>query len=356
MQFGIVVDFRNPALSAESTTVGRRHYPQLYQELLDQVVLAEQLGFGHAWLSEHHFTDEGYNPSVLPAAAAIAARTSALRIGTFVLVLPFHDPVRVAEDVTFVDILSNGRFDLGVGQGYTQDEYRILDLDRRRRGAHLEESLELITRLWTERDVEFEGRFSQVYGATLEPRPIQQPHPPIWIGARGPKAIDRAARLGANLLTTIGPDPAPEYVDALRKHRRDPSAFQIGQLRLMYCAPTEQQAWDEVSLPLHLSMSYYGKVMAEAGDLAGDDRIWTFEDHSEIRGSGLARAALIGTPDQVHARLENLLERVHCSELILAAQLPGLDPAKANASLELFASEVMPAFAAEDVQGRPRPT
>jgi len=337
LRFGLVVDFRNPPARHTAPT-------GLYRQLLDQVVLAEQLGFDDVWLSEHHFTDDGYNPSVMAAAAAIAARTERVRIGTFVLILPFHHPLRVAEDAAFVDVLSGGRFDLGVGQGYTHEEFRVLGLDRSTRAARLEEGVELVRRLWTEPEVTFEGRFTRLEGARLEPKPVQQPHPPIWIGARGPKAIDRVARLGANLLTTLGPDPAPAYLEALARHGRAP-ATSIGQLRLMYCAPTAEEAWDDVSGPLHLSMQYYGDVMAEAGDVPGDDRLWPFTDPADIRSSGLARAALIGTPDQVRTRLERLLERLQVTHLILAVQLPGLPVARANASLELFAREVMPAFA-----------
>ena len=151
----------------------------------------------------------------MPMAAAIASRTSVIRIGTFVLILPFHDPLRVAEDATCVDLISGGRFDLGVGLGYTADEYQILGIDRRERAARLEEGLDIIKRLWLEESVSVDGQFTQLQQATLSPKPVQSPHPPIWIGARAGKAIDRAGRLGANLLTTIGPDPAPRFRDAL---------------------------------------------------------------------------------------------------------------------------------------------
>ena len=91
MQFGFMEDFRNPQ-------PWRRPYPELYRALLDQIVRAEELGYDNVWLTEHHFTEDGYNPSLLPTAAAVAARTSRIRIGTFVLLLPFQHPVRVAED------------------------------------------------------------------------------------------------------------------------------------------------------------------------------------------------------------------------------------------------------------------
>jgi alkanesulfonate monooxygenase SsuD/methylene tetrahydromethanopterin reductase-like flavin-dependent oxidoreductase (luciferase family) len=337
MRFGLTYDFRNPAGSERSDQ-------ELYTELLDQIVLAENLGYDEVWLTEHHFTDDGYNPSVLPMAAAIAARTSTIRIGTFVLVLPFHDPLRVAEDATCVDLISNGRLDLGVGIGYTADEYATLGLDRTTRGARMEEGLELIQRLWTEDRVTLNGKFNQLNDARLTPRPVQDPHPPLWIGARAGKAIERAARLGANLLTTIGPDPTPDYVEALKRHGRDPADYEVGQLRLAYCAPTEDQAWEEVAGPLHTSMSYYGRVMGETPEARGDESVWRFNSPAEIRNSGLGRAATIGTPDQVAARLESWLDTHHCTQIICSTHLAGMDPNMSSAAMELFATEVMPRF------------
>lgn len=337
MRFGLTYDFRNP-------TRFERPSPELYEALLDQIVLAEELGYDQVWLTEHHFTDDGYNPSVLPMAAAIAARTSRIRIGTFVLILPFHDPVRVAEDAAVVDVISNGRLDLGVGLGYTVDEYRALGLDRRTRGRRLEEGLDLITRLWSGNEVEFDGEFHQLHGARLAPLPVQRPHPPLWIGARAGPAIDRAARLGAHLLTTVGPDPAPEYVEALSTHGRREEDHEIGQLRLVYCAPTDDQAWNEVAEHLHVSMSYYGRVMGEVPEAAGDDRMWTFERPEDIRPSGLGRAATIGTPDHVAAKLDHWLEGRHCTQVICSTHLAGMDPAISSEAMRLFAHEVMPRF------------
>ncbi|MEM7469533.1 MAG: LLM class flavin-dependent oxidoreductase [Pseudomonadota bacterium] len=206
MKFGIAADFRNPVK-------WRRPFPDLYQEVLDQMVLAESLGFHNCWLTEHHFTEDGYNPSLLGAASAIAARTKTIRIGSFILLLPFLHPVRAAEDVALVDIISNGRFDFGVGQGYSFHEFNGFCIDRATRGARYRESMSIIKQLFTEEQVSFDGEFTQIKDVRLSPKPVQQPYPPIWVGARGPKAIKRAARDGHNLIATFGKDPAPLYVE-----------------------------------------------------------------------------------------------------------------------------------------------
>ena len=337
MKFGFVEDFRNPE-------PWRRPSAALYGALLDQVRRADELGYDNVWLTEHHFTEDGYNPSLLPTAAAVAARTERIRIGTFVLLLPFQHPVRVAEDATCVDILSNGRFDLGVGQGYAANEFDALCMPRRERSARLVEGVELIQRLWSEERVTFAGRFTQVKDLMLSPRPVQQPHPPLWIGARAERAVRRAARLGCHLMATLGPDPAPSYLEELAECGRDPKEFAIAQLRMVYVAETEERAWHDTQQHIHSMMQYYGRILGEANDVPGDDRVWTIERPQDIRHSGFGAAVMIGTPDQVAKKLERFRREFRCTHFVMATQFPGMDPAKGTRSLELFAKEVMPGF------------
>ncbi len=337
MKFGIIQDFRNPQ-------PWRRPYPELYHALLDQIVRAEDLGYDNVWLAEHHFTADGYNPSPLPTAAAIAARTSRIRIGTYVLLLPFRHPVRVAEDATCVDIWSNGRFDLGVGQGYSHKEFDALCLRREERSARLAEGAELIQHLLTEDNVTFTGRFTQVKDLTLSPKPVQQPGIPLWLGARAEKAIRRVARMGCHLMGTMGLDPARVYTETLKEYGRDPADFFIGQVRMVYVAESEDQAWEDVQEHLHNSMLYYNEILAEANDVPGDKETWQFKRPEELRHSGFGRAAMIGTPEQVAEKMERFCQRFYCTHFVMGTQLPGLDPKKVTQSLELFAREVMPSF------------
>ncbi len=337
MKFGVMYDFRNPRAWA-------RPYPELYQSLIDQIVRIEELGFDNAWLTEHHFFEDGYNPALLPTAAAIAARTGRIRIGSFILLLPFHTPVRVAEDVTCVDIISNGRFDLGVGQGYRAEEFAALKVPRPERSARLSEGIELIRRLWTEPSVTFSGRFTQVQELSLYPKPVQRPHPPIWIGARTEKAARRAARMGFHLMATLGPDPAIPYYDELKTLGRDPAQFSVAQLRAVYVAKSADQAWEEAAPHLHYMMENYGHWLAEANDAAGDRHVWDFASPREIRTSPVAESLMIGTPAECVSKLEGFRRSYACTHFIMATQLPGLEPRRAQASLELFAKEVMPHF------------
>jgi alkanesulfonate monooxygenase SsuD/methylene tetrahydromethanopterin reductase-like flavin-dependent oxidoreductase (luciferase family) len=337
MKIGFMEDFRNPR-------PWLRPAADLYQAILDQIVRGEELGYDNVWLTEHHFTEDGYNPSLLPTAAAVAARTRRIRIGTFVLLLPFQHPVRVAEDATCVDILSGGRLDLGVGQGYSLKEFEALCIPRAERTARLAEGVELVQRLWREERVTFEGRFTRVKDLSLSPRPVQQPHPPLWIGARTEKATRRVARMGCHLMATLGPDPAPAYVETLKECGRDPADFSIAQLRMVYVAESEDRAWEDTQNHIFEMMRYYGEILAEANDAPGDDSMWTISRPEEIRRSGFGRAVMIGTPDQVGKKLERFQRDYMCTHFIMSTQLPGLDPRKATRSLELFAKELMPAF------------
>src|SRR5713101_7425589 len=164
MEFGALMMFRNPP-------PWRRPIQEVYRNLLDLCVLAEELGFDHLWTSEHHFLDDGWSPSQLPILAAIAARTKRIRIGTFVLILPFHNPVRVAEDAATVDIISNGRLDLGVGPGNFLTEYETFGVPRRERRPRMHEGLEIIRRAFTENRFSFKGTYHAFPNLALSPRP-----------------------------------------------------------------------------------------------------------------------------------------------------------------------------------------
>ena len=145
-------------------------------------------------------------------------------------------------------------------------------------------------------------------------------------------------------MATLGPDPAPWYVDELGCSGRNPDDFAIAQLRLVYVAETADRAWADTAEHLQSMMEYYGRILAEANDAPGDERIWTFRRPEEIRDSGFGRAVMIGTPDDVARKLERFRAEYRCTHFVMSTQLAGMDPAKATRSLELFAREVMPAF------------
>ena len=142
ISFGLWYDFRNPPST-------QRDNSEIYRKTLQHISYAEELGFDNIWTSEHHFIDDGYSPSLLPICAAIAAITKKVRIGTNVLLLPLHDPLRIAEDAATVDVISDGRFDLGVAAGYKLEEFTGFGISRKSRAQRMEEAIQVIRKSWS---------------------------------------------------------------------------------------------------------------------------------------------------------------------------------------------------------------
>ncbi len=195
VRFGLWYDFRHPAPRADS-------FESFYSACLDQIVWAESLGFESVWLTEHHFCEDGYTPSPLVVAGAIAARTKTMRIGTNLMLLPIADPVRVAEDAAAVSILSGGRFDLGVGLGYRQLEFDEFKVSIRNRPSRMEEGIEIIRRAWRGEPIRFSGKRFEVGDVAVGPVPSEPPR--VLMGGMAEPAIERAARIGDGFLSTGG--------------------------------------------------------------------------------------------------------------------------------------------------------
>jgi alkanesulfonate monooxygenase SsuD/methylene tetrahydromethanopterin reductase-like flavin-dependent oxidoreductase (luciferase family) len=339
LDIGILFMFRNPAFN-------RRPWPEVYQAELELAVEAERLGYDHVWLSEHHFVDDGYSPSLFPIAAAIAARTQRIRIGTYVLLLPLHNPVRVAEDAATVDVISNGRFDLGLGLGYRPGEFTGMGIPSSERGARFDEGLPLVQRLLAGETLSVDGRFNQVADVRIVPPAVQTPFP-IWVGARGDKAIDRAARLGCHLASVGATEHRLKYLDALKRHGRKVADYSIAHLFTGYVAETTARAWDDCAEPLHHVIREYQAWAAESGDQTGDGAAeLPVPSPAELRQvqscEFFGRSAIIGDPDAVFDQLCAYHRESPGSHLTIMMSLPGADPTRTRNSMDLFAREVMP--------------
>src|SRR5439155_18667872 len=214
LRFGLWYDFRNPPQ-------WRQPSDRLYREILDQIVWGENHGFEDVWLSEHHFIEDGYLPSILPIAAAIAARTTRIRIASGVLLMPFHNPVRLAEDIAVVDIISGGRFELGVGVGFKLEEFESFGVPFKERGSRTNESLEIIRRVLAGESVTLKSEFFDFKNVKVTPEPIQKPHPPIWLGGFTQAALRRAVRYGDGFtVPEANRDVYDRYVAELKKENR----------------------------------------------------------------------------------------------------------------------------------------
>ncbi len=335
---GFLFPFRNPDFE-------RRPWAQLYRDNLELAVHSESLGLDHVWLTEHHFIDDGYSPSLIPIATAIAAQTNTVRIGTFVLLLPLHQTVRLAEDIATADVISDGRIDIGVGLGYRVGEFDGMGISPRERAVRFKEQLPLLRRLLDGETVSFEGRFHNLKDARIMPPVIQEPLP-LWVGARGDKALDRAARMGCHL-AGVSAEHRLKYREALRRHNREPDDYKVSQMVLVYVADSKEQAWVDTARPVNHMLQLYYDWAVEAGDSNNDDQdSRAIPSPEELRRDQacdfFGEPAFIGTADFVYEGLRDMLKRSPCTHLVIMGILPGAPLAGTRRSMELFAKEVMP--------------
>ncbi|MGB1885431.1 MAG: LLM class flavin-dependent oxidoreductase [Gammaproteobacteria bacterium] len=344
MDFGLLLAFRNPLK-------WKRNWADVYAEHIDQAVYAEELGYDTIWTTEHHFAEDGWSPSLLPILSAIGARTRSIRIGTFIIVLPFHHPVRVAEDAATVDIISNGRLDLGLGQGYWVSEFNSFDISRKQRASRLREGTEIINKCFTEENFDYEGKYFTLRDIELNPRPIQQPGPPIWVAAMAENTVRRVAQQGYHLAGSGGADLQQFYDDELKQLGRNPDDFKISQLRAVYVAETREQAWDDCEQHLHYMMSLYDRRYKEADDMEWGSSVMSAPQvppPGELRHASdisfFNAPLIVGTPEDAIAEIERYSAETRVTHLCMWMQMAGMPTEKARKSMSLFASEVMPHF------------
>src|SRR5574341_1401769 len=221
---------------------------QAYSESLRQVELAESLGFDSVWLEEHHGTHGHYHPSPLIFLAGYATRTERVRLGTNIAILPLYHPVRLAEDVAQLDVMSGGRVVVGAAIGYRPEEFAAFQTPMEDRGKQFVEMLRLIKRLWSEDSVSFDSERYPLHEFSLEPHPVQQPHPPLYLGGWGDLALKRAATLGdawipgptANLAKLK--DAQVKYHAALAERGIDPASRERPLTRDVAIAATDAEA------------------------------------------------------------------------------------------------------------------
>ena len=325
--FGLWYDFRQKLPLGD--------YARFYAECLEEIEEGERLGFTGVWLSEHHFVDDGYLPSPLVVAAAIAARTERIRIGTNVLLLPMHHPLRVAEDAAVVDLVSGGRFILGVGQGYVQHEFETLGFDRKFRPSLFEEGIEVIRQAWEEGRVGYEGKRWRFDDLPFEPRPSGRL--PIYIGAFAAPAIDRAARLADGFLASAGggafADTYRRVQEALARHGRAEEDFPYVASGVAYVHESPGRAREVVAPAITYQRSRYAEWGTDRGK----------QKPEPIRPEDLPwERYLVGNPDEVAEGLIRLHEEAPYYHFCFWARLPGVTHDQALENMRHFASEVAP--------------
>ena len=313
------------------------HY---YREALEEVIRAEDLGFDSVWMEEHHSVTNHYWPSPLPVLAGFATRTSRLVLGTDIIVAAFHHPVRLAEDVAMLDVISNGRLVLGIAIGYKPDEFALYGVPLEKRGARFEEQLAIMKGLWTQERVQFNGTYYTLEGR-LEPKPVQKPHPPLWIGGWGDITLRRAATLADNWI----PGPTADLTRLLAGKKQ----FLERRRAVGLAAPTE---WPLTRDVIIADSDQRARELVEEHIMVAYRREYAGGWRHPFIGASVATDLdklmedrfIIGGPEQCVRRLRRFVEQYGMTHLICRMFFPGMPHAHIMRGLELLAREVMPAF------------
>ena len=335
-----------------------RTHQQALSEALEEIELAEQLGIDEAWLGEHHFSRHGLLSGIFSFVGAVAARTRRIKIGTAVVILPFHNPILVASEAATLDILSNGRLMLGVGSGYQRQEFEGLGVDVEEGRERFREHLDVITRAWTAEKLTFHGKFTDVEDLWVNPKPLQKPHPPVYIAvSTSPASVEYAASLNTPIIVggpTAIMGQAPQVIQLWRQKMEefghDHSNIDLPVSTNMYVAPTMEEAERD---PIGLE-DFSTKILAKIGSPAGKDGkmpkgydSWSNRQRDREMASEATRSAglprLIGTPEVVAEGLEQI-RQMGINSICCSFGFAGLAHEKRLRSIELFATEVMPHF------------
>jgi len=331
LRFGVAYDFRNPPGSTMSN-------PELYARVLAQAELVDRLGYDQIWITEHHFVEDGYVPSFVAVAGAIAARTLRVRISSDILLLPFANPLRLAEDLAVLDNLSGGRMELGVGMGYAPHEFRAFGVARRERVSRTEEGIEVLRRAWSGERFDFHGAHWRFDGALVRPRPVQPGGPPLWLAAMSEAGARRAARLGLNLLPQgdrrLVLDPWRADLEAAGRRADD---FRVGIIRPWLVTRDRERDWPAVRAAERYKGRIYADWLRESGDAVTLAAAGASPDARPI-----PQTWIVGDAEECRAELARFVAEFGVTDVVTWGVPPGVAPEAMNASLERFASEVMP--------------
>jgi alkanesulfonate monooxygenase SsuD/methylene tetrahydromethanopterin reductase-like flavin-dependent oxidoreductase (luciferase family) len=374
MKFDLLYELQTPKPHDE-----RSEY-RSFHEALEQVDLADRLGFDTVWAVEHHFLVEFAHSSAPEIfLSAVAARTKRLRIGHGVVLLPhkFNHPIKVAERVAALDILSNGRVEFGTGRS-SQYEQAGFEIDTELSRDMWQESLEMIPRMWTEDPFEYQGRFVSVPSRSIIPKPLQKPHPPIWVAATSPASWEIAGRNGIGILGLTIFVSVPQLEERARAYRealknaKPVGKFindRVGAFTLVHCAETRQQAIDNGGTDAAINYLLYAFRVLGGGADPGDAGMRRENAAEEIKSTpyrdmiateypvilkmmknectfedlDAEDMVIVGDVDECIRKVERY-RNAGVDHLLCLMQADRIPHEKVMRSIELFAKEIMPRF------------
>lgn len=309
------------------------------EELVSQTELARDVGFSGVTVGEHHVTDSDQYLLNEAVVAHVAEHIGSMDLWTTLCLLPYHNPTRIAEFGATIDILTGGQFRLGVGLGYREKEYDAFGVSKSDGPGRLIEGIEIIKRLWTQESVTYHGKHFSLEEVSIRPQPLQDPRPPIWVGASNEASVRRAGRIadgfiGAHVPFALAKQQTSDFYDERENEGID--GGDVGFIRETFVAETTEQAERSVREPLmgkYESYSDWGQDDAIAEDDFGSP--WEKLRHERF---------LVGSPDDVIESIERYQEEMDLDYLVIRTQFPGSDFEDVHESIRLFGEEVIPAF------------
>ena len=315
-----------------------------FEDMRQQVIAARDADFASIWVGQHFLTRPIQSFQPVPLIARLLPDTGAMVVGTNILVLPFLNPVSVAEESATLDVLSEGRFVLGVGLGYRDEEFEAFGVRKQDRVGRLTESISLLRAFFAGGDVEFSGKHFVISGLGLGMRPRREGGPPIWIAASVDAAIERAAQLGDGWPITFYPSynlltsQMTTYREA-RAAANLPFPVDVPILRECFVGPTAEAAFADCGEAIEGKYATY-RAWGQDSFLPADEKF------DQPLSAFHRDRFLIGDPDYVASEINRYQEGLGVNHFILRMQWPGLEQEKVLSSIELFASHVMPQLGA----------
>jgi len=318
---------------------------EFYRRMFGQIEELDRLGFDHAWVTEHHFGEYGgtvpHPPTFL---AAIARTTKQIRLGVAINVLPLHHPLDVAEAYAMADIISGGRLEFGVGKGSEPMEYQRLGVSQDEATVRMKEGMELILQAWSDRPVNFRGKFYQYENVRVLPKPAQRPHPPVWVGcARSEDSFQWAGEKGFHLMTLpylyktgdILPRLVKIYRESLAASGRDPAAHEVLGKFHIYVSSSFERAVDEATPYLE---NYFNVHAAHDPDRQVVGQLALRDVRTQLAGG----FAIAGDPERCIDTIQKWRDEVGLTAISGTFHFGGLPQDLALKNIRLFAEKVLP--------------
>ncbi len=332
MKFGVLQFFswKNRAAS----------FTDIYASALDRIHVMDETGYDAVWLAEHHFSDYSVCPSVHMMGTWVATQTKRLRIGTAVSLAAFYHPLRLAEEVALLDVLSGGRVNWGAGRGFDTTEFAAFGVDPEESYARYRENVDIVLAAWTNERLSYSGTYYSVEDVEVLPKPLQDPHPPVWLAATSPGAVTSAAEDGFSIM--MDPHASHDdiaakfatYADTLTENGHAPASTRdIPMARLLAVADSEEGARAIATKGAGWLVDSYvnedkfgGKTPGGFADVSKEDPVAAY----------LRDRVIFGTPESVVDQVHQLHEQLPLNYLLCAPLSPG--------SFDLFTEQVMPHF------------